>query len=98
MEPIIKRQIKVPLKDLNQEMGIEISIPDPLKRQMPSRRYGGQSRSRTTLEAVDVLEDTVDQTGVEIQETIEVVAEKDTTTEVTEIATADVVDGNNCKT
>ncbi|WP_316504636.1 DEAD/DEAH box helicase [Nitrosopumilus sp.] len=42
---IIKRQIKVPLKDLNQEMGIEISIPDPLKRQMPSRRYGGQSRS-----------------------------------------------------
>ena len=41
---IIKRQIKVPLKDLNQEMGIEISIPDPLKRQMPSRRYGGQSR------------------------------------------------------
>ena len=42
---LIKRQIKVPLKDLNQEMGIEISIPDPLKRQMPSRRYGGQSRS-----------------------------------------------------
>jgi len=25
-------------------MGIQISIPDPLKRQMPSRRYGGQSR------------------------------------------------------
>jgi ATP-dependent RNA helicase DeaD len=42
---LIKRQIKVPLKDLNQEMGIEISIPDPLKRQTPSRRYGGQSRS-----------------------------------------------------
>ncbi|MHA7734360.1 DEAD/DEAH box helicase [Nitrosopumilus sp. S6] len=42
---LIKRQIKVPLKDLNEEMGIEISIPDPLKRQMPSRRYGGQSRS-----------------------------------------------------
>ena len=42
---IIKRQIKVPIKDLNEEMGIEISIPDPLKRQMPSRRYGGQSRS-----------------------------------------------------
>ena len=41
---LIKRQIKVPLKDLNQEMGIQISIPDPLKRQMPSRRYGGQSR------------------------------------------------------
>lgn len=42
---LIKRQIKVPLVDLNQEMGIEISIPDPLKRQAPSRRYGGQSRS-----------------------------------------------------
>ena len=42
---LIKRQIKVPLRDLNQEMGIEISIPDPLKRQAPSRRYGGQSRS-----------------------------------------------------
>ena len=37
---IIKRQIKVPLKDLNQEMNIEISIPDPLKRQS-SRRFGG---------------------------------------------------------
>ncbi len=43
---LIKRQIKVPLEDLNQKMGIEISIPDPLKRQMPSRRYGGQSRSQ----------------------------------------------------
>ena len=42
---LIKRQIKVPLKDLNEEMGIQISIPDPLKRQTPSRRYGGQSRS-----------------------------------------------------
>ena len=42
---LVKRQIKVPITDLNQEMGIEISIPDPLKRQTPSRRYGGQSRS-----------------------------------------------------
>jgi ATP-dependent RNA helicase DeaD len=43
---LVKRQIKVELKDLNKEMGIEISIPDPLKRQSPSRRYGGaQSRS-----------------------------------------------------
>jgi len=38
---IIKRQIKVPLRDLNQEMNIEISIPDPLKRQSSPRRYGG---------------------------------------------------------
>jgi ATP-dependent RNA helicase DeaD len=42
---LIKRQIKVNLTDLNKEMGIEISIPDPLKRQVPSRRYGGQSRT-----------------------------------------------------
>jgi ATP-dependent RNA helicase DeaD len=42
---LVKRQIKVPITDLNKEMGIEISIPDPLKRQAPSRRYGGQSRS-----------------------------------------------------
>ncbi|MEE8180329.1 MAG: ATP-dependent helicase, partial [Nitrosopumilaceae archaeon] len=42
---LIKRQIKVPLEDLNEKMGIKISIPDPLKRQIPSRRYGGQSRS-----------------------------------------------------
>jgi len=42
---LIKRQIKVPIRDLNQEMGIQISIPDPLKRQTPSRRFGGQSRS-----------------------------------------------------
>ena len=42
---LVKRQIKVPITDLNKEMGIQISIPDPLKRQAPSRRYGGQSRS-----------------------------------------------------
>ncbi len=42
---LIKRQIKTEIKDLNKEMGIEIAIPDPLKRQIPSRRYGGQERS-----------------------------------------------------
>ena len=44
---IIKRQIKVPLRDLNQEMNIEISIPDPLKRQSSPRRYGGSGGSRS---------------------------------------------------
>ena len=44
---IIKRQIKVPLRDLNQEMNIEISIPDPLKRQSSPRRYGGGGGSRS---------------------------------------------------
>ena len=31
---LIKRQIKVELTDLNKEMGIEVNIPDPLKRQV----------------------------------------------------------------
>jgi ATP-dependent RNA helicase DeaD len=43
---IIKRQIKVPLRDLNQEMHIEVSIPDPLKRQSSSRRFGGGGYGR----------------------------------------------------
>ncbi len=42
---LIKKQIKADLKDLNKEMGIEVKIPDPLKRQVPSRRYGGQGGS-----------------------------------------------------
>ncbi len=41
---IIKKQIKADLMDLNKEMGIEVHIPDPLKRQVPSRRYGASSR------------------------------------------------------
>ena len=41
---IIKRQIKVDLKDLNKEMGIEIALPDPLKRDVAPRRYGAYSR------------------------------------------------------
>jgi len=48
-------------------------------------------------EEEDVLEVTEDQTEVEIQEMTEEV-EKDTMTKTTEIVTADVVDGNNCKT
>ena len=45
----------------------------------------------------DVLEDTEDQTEVEIQEMTEAV-EKDTTIRVVKIATVDVADGKNCKT
>ncbi|MDA7940568.1 MAG: DEAD/DEAH box helicase, partial [Nitrosopumilus sp.] len=50
---IIKKQIKVPLVDLNEKMGIEVSIPDPLKRQTgrgggggrrPGRGFGGGGR------------------------------------------------------
>lgn len=41
---IIKRGIKVEMKDLNKELGIEINIPDPLKREVPQRRYGVAQR------------------------------------------------------
>lgn len=37
---IIKKGIKVNMTDLNKEMGIEVNIPDPLKREVPQRRYG----------------------------------------------------------
>jgi len=40
---IIQRQTKVEMTDLNEEMGIKISIPDPLKREVRSR--GGYQRS-----------------------------------------------------
>ncbi len=36
---LIKRQIKVELTDLNKSMGIEVNIPDPLKRQIAPRRH-----------------------------------------------------------
>jgi ATP-dependent RNA helicase DeaD len=41
---MIKRQIKVDLTDLNKEMGIEVNIPDPLKRQVLPRRHGQSHR------------------------------------------------------
>ena len=41
---MIKRQIKVELTDLNKEMGIEVNIPDPLKRQVLPRRHGQSHR------------------------------------------------------
>jgi ATP-dependent RNA helicase DeaD len=48
---IIQRQTKVEMADLNEEMGIKISIPDPLKREIRSRgggyqrsSYGGRGR------------------------------------------------------
>jgi ATP-dependent RNA helicase DeaD len=42
---VIKQQTKVVMTDLNEQMGIEINIPDPLKRQMGPRRTGGYQRS-----------------------------------------------------
>jgi ATP-dependent RNA helicase DeaD len=40
----ISSQTKVAMRDLNKELGIEVKIPDPLKREMPQRR--GYDRSR----------------------------------------------------
>jgi ATP-dependent RNA helicase DeaD len=37
---IIKRQTKVQMTDLNEKMGIKVSIPDPLKREIGPRRFG----------------------------------------------------------
>ena len=42
---VIKQQTKVVMTDLNEQMGIEINIPDPLKRQVGPRRMGGYQRS-----------------------------------------------------
>jgi len=37
---IIRRQTKIKITDLNEELGIEIKIPDPLKREVSGRRMG----------------------------------------------------------
>jgi len=42
---LIKQQTKVVMTDLNEKMGIEIRIPDPLKRQIGPRRMGYQRSS-----------------------------------------------------
>ena len=39
----ISSQTKVKMKDLNKELGIEVKIPDPLKREVSSRRNYGRS-------------------------------------------------------
>lgn len=41
----ISSQTKVAMRDLNKELGIEVKIPDPLKREMPQRRGYGRSRN-----------------------------------------------------
>lgn len=50
---LIKQQTKVEMTDLNEEMGIKITIPDPLKREVGHRRpyqrssYGNRGRHRS---------------------------------------------------
>jgi ATP-dependent RNA helicase DeaD len=44
---LIKRQVKTEMTDLNKVMNIEIRIPDPLKREVPSRRFGSYSRDHS---------------------------------------------------
>lgn len=43
---VIKRQIKVKMTDLNKELGVEVRIPDPLKRVVAPRRYGSSNQGR----------------------------------------------------
>ena len=78
-------------------MGIQISIPDPLKRQMPSRRYGGQSRSNYSRGGRSGGYGRSSRGGD--SEMIEGGSKKRYNDKGSrKIATADVVDGNNCKT
>jgi ATP-dependent RNA helicase DeaD len=39
---LIKQQVKAPMTDLNEKMGIKVDIPDPLKRQVGPRRTFGR--------------------------------------------------------
>ena len=39
---LIQNQTKVKMTDLNEKMGIEVKIPDPLKRQVGQRRFGSR--------------------------------------------------------
>jgi ATP-dependent RNA helicase DeaD len=39
---LIKQQVKAPMTDLNEKMGITVDIPDPLKRQVGPRRTFGR--------------------------------------------------------
>ncbi|MGI0047386.1 MAG: DEAD/DEAH box helicase [Nitrosotalea sp.] len=41
----ISSQTKVTMRDLNKELGIEVKIPDPLKREVPQRRGYGRSQN-----------------------------------------------------
>jgi ATP-dependent RNA helicase DeaD len=43
----IKKQTKVNMTDLNQKLGIEVKIPDPLKRQIIPRKYSHRTRNNT---------------------------------------------------
>jgi ATP-dependent RNA helicase DeaD len=43
---LIKRQTKVQMTDLNEKMGIVVSIPDPLKREIRPRSFGYHNKSR----------------------------------------------------
>ena len=48
---IIKKQVKAVMTDLNKELNVEIRIPDPLKREISTRRprgsYGSRNRNRS---------------------------------------------------
>ena len=41
----IKKQTKVNMTDLNEKLGIEVKIPDPLKRRVATRQYSNRTRN-----------------------------------------------------
>ncbi len=44
----IKKQTKVNMTDLNEKLGIEIKIPDPLKRRVATRQYSNRTRNHSS--------------------------------------------------
>jgi ATP-dependent RNA helicase DeaD len=44
----IKKQTKVNMTDLNEKLGIEVKIPDPLKRRVGTRQYSHHTRNRSS--------------------------------------------------
>lgn len=44
----IKKQTKVNMTDLNEKLGIEVKIPDPLKRRVAIRKYSNRTRNHSS--------------------------------------------------
>jgi len=44
----IKKQTKVNMTDLNEKLGIEVKIPDPLKRRVATRQYSNRTRNHSS--------------------------------------------------
>ena len=44
----IKKQTKVNMTDLNEKLGIEVKIPDPLKGRVATRQYSNRTRNHSS--------------------------------------------------